>query len=106
VQVQRKTSWHSRISMKRLWDCNHLRSKKCRWLKIPTRHSRYSLDLSMTRELATVVGRKGVARGLMIGLMALEVEWRSALGRMASEGWRSAAARSCSMVKRGRISKT
>jgi hypothetical protein len=84
--------------MKRLWDCNHLRSKKCRWLKIPTRHSRYSLDLSMTRELATVVGRKGVARGLMIGLMALEVEWRSALGRMASEGWRSAAVRSCSMA--------
>jgi hypothetical protein len=45
-----------------------------------------------------VVRRKGVVRGLMIGLIALEVEWRLALGRMALEGWRSAAARSCSMA--------
>jgi hypothetical protein len=33
-----------------------------------------------------VVRRKEVIRGLMIGLMALEVEWRLALGRMVLEG--------------------
>jgi hypothetical protein len=45
-----------------------------------------------------MVRYKGVARGLIIGLITLEVKWRLALGRIASEGWRSAAARSCSMA--------
>jgi hypothetical protein len=45
-----------------------------------------------------VVRRKKVARGLMIRLIALEVKWRSAFGCIASEGWRSAAARSCLMA--------
>jgi hypothetical protein len=41
-----------------------------------------------------MVRYKGVARGLIIGLITLEVKWRLALGRIASEGWRSAAASS------------
>jgi hypothetical protein len=38
----------------------------------------------MTLELATVVGRKGVARGLMMGRTRLKAERRAALGHMGS----------------------
>jgi hypothetical protein len=38
----------------------------------------------MTPKLATVVGRKGVARGLMIGRTRLKAEWRAALSYIGS----------------------
>jgi hypothetical protein len=41
----------------------------------------------MAPELATVVERKVVAKGLMMGRTRLKAEWR-ALGHMGFEGWR------------------
>jgi hypothetical protein len=42
-----------------------------------------------------VVRHKKVTKGLMIRLITLKIKWRSALGYIASKGWRSAAVKSC-----------
>ncbi len=40
----------------------------------------------MSPELVAVVVHKGIVRGLMMGQMRLEADWRVALGHIGSEG--------------------
>src|SRR5258706_2991544 len=87
-QVQRKTGWHSGVSIKSLLD--HIHSGfKHHWPKTHrTRCSPYSLGLCMTPEPATVVGHTRVASGLMRGRMTMEAERHLVLGYICSEGRR------------------
>src|SRR5258706_15063051 len=87
-QVQRKTGWHSGVSIKSLRNHIHPGSEH-RWPKTHrTRCSPYSLGLYMTPELATVVDHMRVASGSMRGRMTMEAERHLVLGHISSEGRR------------------
>jgi len=86
--VQRKTGWHSGVSIKSPLDCIHSGSKHRGPKTHRTSYSPCSLGPCMTPELATVVGRMRVASGSMRGQMTMKAERHWVLRYIGSEGGR------------------